>query len=535
MYVLKSNPMKKLLMIIFSILLSVGVNAKSDKIKVLIVDGYSNHDWRYTTEVIQTMLLNSGFSEVDVSTAPVNNSPGYAAWNPDFIKYDVVVLNINSLGNNNSWPVPVQKRFEAYMKNGGGMHVFHSANNSFAEWGEYNKMIGLGWRKADQGDAIEIIDNKMVKIPSGTGQNTSHGPRVDLVVHLLKSHPINKGFPQKWKTPDIELYTYARGPAENVEVLSYTYDEKTGKNWPVDWTVRYGKGRIYNATFGHLWHDLRMPAGIQCTGFQTTFLRAVQWAAGKKVTVKVPANFPSESDISLTPFEIIQLEKDGWEHLFNGDNLNGWNVECLPGDRDKIFWKAENGSIVCNSTGQKDHNYVWLIHDNEYADFNLRLKFQVYKSSRGNSGVQFRSRYDKSPSARGGGWLNGPQADINPPTPFRTGLIYDETDGVNRWIHPSMPNWKITEADVPPAALQTVLVYADDDQNAWNSMEIICEGMKIRTFVNGKRVANFDATGILDDRLHLEKKVGTSGKIALQLHSSDELLIKFKDITIRSL
>lgn len=93
------------------------------------------------------------------------------------------------------------------MKNGGGMYVFHSANNSFPEWTEYNKMIGLGWRNADQGVAIEINDNKMVKIPSGEGENTSHGPRVDLVVDVLKSHPINKGFPAKWKTPDIELCT----------------------------------------------------------------------------------------------------------------------------------------------------------------------------------------------------------------------------------------------------------------------------------------------------------------------------------------
>jgi hypothetical protein len=87
------------------------------------------------------------------------------------------------------------------------MYVFHSANNSFPEWEEYNKMIGLGWRNADQGVAIEIVDNKMVRIPVGTGENTSHGERVDLVVNKLINHPINKGFPAKWKTPDIELYT----------------------------------------------------------------------------------------------------------------------------------------------------------------------------------------------------------------------------------------------------------------------------------------------------------------------------------------
>jgi len=527
--------MKNVIVIFSFLFFSTSLQAKSDPVKVLIIDGYSNHDWRYTTEVIQTMLVNSGFCEVDISTAPTNNSPDYNSWNPDFSKYDVVVQNVNSLGNGNSWPKPVQTKFENYMKNGGGMFVFHSANNSFPEWEGYNKMIGLGWRNANQGIAIEIKDNKMVKIPSGEGENTSHGPRVDLVVNLLKSHPINKGFPAKWKTPDIELYTYARGPAENIEVLSFTFDSKTNKNWPVDWVVNYGKGRVYNSTFGHLWNDLRMPPSVQCVGFQTTFLRAVQWVAGKKITVKVPQNFPSENEVSLNPFELVYDEKDGWEDLFNGLNLDGWEIKCRAEDKGKEFWTVKNGVIECNSIGRPDHHYFWLMHKNEYADFNLRLKFQIFKSSNGNSGIQFRSRYDSSEKAREGGWLNGPQVDIHPPTPFRAGLIYDETDGVNRWIHPSMPDWKISENDVPKSALQTKLVYADENQDAWNTMEIVCEGMKIRTFVNGKMVTNFDATGILNDAVHKEKNVGTSGQIALQLHSSDELLIRYKDLKIRGI
>ena len=526
--------MKKVCIFFCTVFLSVNLFAQpAGKIKVLVIDGYSNHDWRYTTEVIKTMLVNSHFCDVDISTAPTNDSPDYNNWNPDFSKYDVLVQNVNNLGNGNTWPRKVQVNFEDYMKNGGGMYVFHSANNSFPQWKEYNKMIGLGWRKPEQGVAIEIVDGEMVKIPVGDGDGTSHGARVDLVVNKRIDHPINHGFPQKWKTPDIELYTYARGPAENMQVLSYTYDARTGKNWPVDWVIKYGKGRVYNATFGHLWHDERMPPSIQCVGFQTTFLRAIQWLAEKEVTVKVPESFPTENKISLHPFEIYYSKEDGWENLFNGKSLNGWEVKCQPQDKGKGFWHVNNGVIECNSIGRPGHNYFWLMYKKEYADFDLRLKFQVFKSSPGNSGVQFRSRYDDSSTAREGGWLNGPQADIHPPTPFRAGLIYDETDGVNRWIYPSMPDWKIDMDDTPKAAQQTQLFYADDDPNAWNTMEIICEGMKVVTFVNGKRVINFDAEGVLNDSLHQEKKVGTKGRIALQLHSGDELLIHYKNLKIR--
>jgi predicted alpha-1,6-mannanase (GH76 family) len=170
--------------------------------------------------------------------------------------------------------------------------------------------------------------------------------------------------------------------------------------------------------------------------------------------------------------------------------------------------------------------------DREFSDFELQLKFQIFKTSNGNSGVQFRSRFDDSANAREDGWLNGPQVDIHPPAPFRAGLIYDETDGVNRWIFPSMKNWEIGEKDVAKTALQTKLFYADNDPNAWNTMEISCRGMKIKTFVNGNLVTDFDATGILNDEIHIQKNVGTSGKIALQLHASDELKIRFKDIKI---
>ncbi len=519
-----------LLILFMSVLTAYGL--KPD-VRVLIIDGYSNHDWSYTTEVITSLLENDGNFQVDISTAPYNDAPGFEKWRPDFKKYDVVVQNCNSLGNGNYWPEPVQKDFEKYMENGGGLYVFHSGNNSFEKWEEYNKMIGLGWRKADGGDAIEIIDGKMKRIPSGQGAKTSHGKRRDIVVELLEDHPINQGYPGKWMTPDIELYTYARGPAENLTVLSYTYDSKTDKNWPVDWVVNYGKGRVYNATTGHLWHDVRMPPSIQCVAFQTTFLRTIQWLAGRTVSHRVPDNFPTVSEISLNEFNLAYRDKDGWESLYNGTNLNGWHTECLPEDREKIYWKAEEGYIECNSLKRPDHNYYWLVSDGEYDDFQLRLEFQVFKSSTGNSGVQFRSRFNNADEKSCGGWLNGPQVDIHPPWPLRCGLIYDESRGYQRWIYPSLPNSKMIEEEAPKTALKTLLVYADQEPDAWNSMELICQGTQIRTFVNGKRVSNFDASGILDDKIHENLGTGMKGHIALQLHSKDELLIRFRNLYIR--
>lgn len=216
--------------------------------------------------------------------------------------------------------------------------------------------------------------------------------------------------------------------------------------------------------------------------------------------------------------------------LFNGKDLSGWRVECQPGDREKTFWRVDGGTILCDSIGRKDHNYVWLVSEREFGDFELRLKFQAYKDSPGNSGLQFRSRFDATAS---GGWLDGPQVDIHPPAGanWRTGLIYDETREEKRWIVPSLKDWNI-DPKFKPA--RHVFKYADDG-DGWNELVLICRGTKVKTILNDVVVTDWDGTGVLDNEAHVRHKVGRSGHFALQLHSGDELRIRFKDITVRAL
>ena len=233
-----------------------------------------------------------------------------------------------------------------------------------------------------------------------------------------------------------------------------------------------------------------------------------------------------------TPTQDTTDFDSGWESLFNGTDLSGWYVACVPADKDKTFWKVKDGAIECDSTGSTDHKHVLLMTENEYDNFHLRLKFQVFESAKGNSGVQFRSRFE---DGRSTGRLNGPQIDIHPPEPLRTGLIYDSTEGVTRWIYPSLKDSGMTPEQAPDHARQTQLIFADNDPDAWNTLEIICDGMGIQTFVNGRPIADLDATGLLDSETHKKHNVGTKGHIALQLHGKDQLRIRFKDIQIREI
>lgn len=218
------------------------------------------------------------------------------------------------------------------------------------------------------------------------------------------------------------------------------------------------------------------------------------------------------------------VRETAWRSLFDGKTLNGWTIKCKPEDKDKKIWKVENGAIVADTTGYEKHDYVWLVSNRQYTNFILRLRFQAFKDSPGNSGVQIRSRYDETNY-----WMHGPQIDINPPQPWRTGMIWDETKGVQRWICPNLPSGKWVDSSM---AKTNLIFYYDTDGEGWNDLGIVARGNQIRVILNGVVVNECDLSGILDDDIHKGKNVGQYGHIALQVHSGDKLKIKFKDIKI---
>jgi len=279
-----------------------GNAAESPRIRVLIVDGCSNHDWRLTTRSIRAILEPTGLFDVDVSTSPPTaQAPGWEAWRPKFRDYDVVIQTYNDLGGGAPWPAGVREEFEAFVREGGGLYVWHAGNNAFPDWPAYNRIIGLGWRKKHQGDALQVSDGgRVVRIPNGEGLDTNHGKRFDAEIHRLGEHPIHRGLPRVWKAADIEVYYFARGPAEEVEVLSFANDiVHTKLNWPIEWTVSFGRGRVYTSTFGHVWKGDVQPVTVRDAGVQTLLVRALQWLAKREVTFPVPADFPTEAATSV--------------------------------------------------------------------------------------------------------------------------------------------------------------------------------------------------------------------------------------------
>jgi len=275
--------------------LATGSAGAEEAITVLVADGPQKyHQHEDTTPVLITILEKDGRFKVDHSRS-TEASCADGSYQPDFSKYDVVVMNEGFAAN--PWPEATEKAFEAYMAGGGGMVAFHAANNCWPEWVEFNRMTGVGgWggRNEKSGPYLYIDDHGDVVHDHSEGKGGAHGPQHEYQLQVrAPEHPVMKGLPATFKHGPDELYDRLRGPAENVTILATAYSAKdkkgTGRHEPMLMAIAYGEGRVFHTALGH--HVKQIKEG----SFVTTFLRGTEWAATGKVTIPVPEDFPDQA------------------------------------------------------------------------------------------------------------------------------------------------------------------------------------------------------------------------------------------------
>ncbi|WP_308594778.1 ThuA domain-containing protein [uncultured Parabacteroides sp.] len=289
----------KLLFVVFSLLFACTVSARKP-IKTLLITGQNNHNWQVSHNVLKQILENSCRFEVDFAVSP-EQGKDMSGFVLDFSPYQLVVLDYNG----DSWPEETNRRFLEYVQNGGGVVIYHAADNAFSKWPEFNKICALGgWegRNENSGPYVYWQDGKLVK-DSSAGPGGSHGRQHEYVLNGRdKVHPIVKGLPLKWRHAKDELYDRMRGPGNIRDILYTAYSDKetngSGREEPLIFTVDYGNARIFHTMLGHAGATPEDNIAMQCTGFQVLLLRGAEWAATGKVTQKVPKDFPTETACS---------------------------------------------------------------------------------------------------------------------------------------------------------------------------------------------------------------------------------------------
>ena len=174
--------------------------------------------------------------------------------------------------------------------------------------------------------------------------------------------------------------------------------------------------------------------------------------------------------------------------IFNGKDLSGWTIYGTE------LWYVDDGELVCESGPDKEYGYLGT--DKFYKDFELTLEFK--QESDGNSGVFIRSTVE-------GTKVSGWQVEVAPPG-LHTGGVY-ESYGRGWLIKPDPSKEKHLK------------------EGKWNKMKIVVKGSQITSYLNGKEMITLD-----DD------KIGAGeGGIALQIHSGDNVKVRWRNIMITEL
>ena len=277
-------------------------NAKKP-INGIIITGQNNHNWPVSYQALKMTLENSGLFRIDVAMSP-KEGEDMENFSVDFSKYKLVVLDYNG----DSWSADMNAAFMNYVRGGGGVVVYHAADNSFPDWQEYNDIIALGgWggRNEASGPYFYWKDGALQKDDS-PGNGGSHGFRHEYILNCRTAeHPITKGLPVQWKHATDELYDRMRGPGGIKDLLYTAYSSPeqrgSGREEPIIFTLEHEKGRVFHIMIGHCGETLEDNPAMQCTGFQTLLLRGSEWCATGKVKQAVPKDFPTADKVSLRP------------------------------------------------------------------------------------------------------------------------------------------------------------------------------------------------------------------------------------------
>lgn len=185
----------------------------------------------------------------------------------------------------------------------------------------------------------------------------------------------------------------------------------------------------------------------------------------------------------------------GFYPLFNGKDLDGWTIR----GKNKRAFLAREGILAV--TGGPDGD--WIFTTRQYENFVLRYEYRLPESG-GNSGVGIRA------TAKGDPAFTGMEIQVlTPSEPHKgsAGALYDSVAPV---------------------------VKADRPAGQWNAVEVLCDGPRVRTTMNGVTLYDIRTTNFVsrsDEHLPLSQRA-KSGFIAIQDHDDP---VEFRNIRLKPL
>lgn len=145
------------------------------------------------------------------------------------------------------------------LEQGTGLVVLHHALVSYADWPEYEKIIGGRYREPDPQKPGTVTDQV----------GWQHDVEVPVVI-VAKDHPVTTGLNDF--TIHDEIYWGYRVRSEVTPLITTTHP-KSGK--PLGWAHTYGKSRVVYLQLGH------GPEAFGNEHYQKLLRQSIRWTAGR--------------------------------------------------------------------------------------------------------------------------------------------------------------------------------------------------------------------------------------------------------------
>jgi type 1 glutamine amidotransferase len=234
----------------------------AEPLRVLILSGANNHNWRSTTPALKSVLEEGGAFAITVTENVASLLPR------DLAGVSVVLSNYNEFGRKgalSAWGEEMRAAFIAWIRRGHGFVTVHAGSSVFYDWPEFQALAGTSW-----------------------GKGTHHGKIHENTVQIVPSaHPITAGV-AGFTTRDEywEGCVLAPGAVVLATVTPQAAFGGSGRAEPIALTTTLGAGRGFTLLLGH---DV---VAMNHAGFKVLLRRGTAWAATGPVAVTQTPRIP---------------------------------------------------------------------------------------------------------------------------------------------------------------------------------------------------------------------------------------------------